>query len=102
MKAVGIKVLKDNLSRYLRAVREGETVYVTDRDTVIAEIHRPLAPANHPGRWQTFLHDEEQSGALQPARATGGGPPLARLAEDPPHGLKATSLQSLLDAIKGD
>ena len=31
MKSVGIKVLKDNLSKYLRMVRDGEIVLVTDR-----------------------------------------------------------------------
>ena len=38
MESVGIKVLKDNLSKYLRMVRDGEIVLVTDRDEVIAEI----------------------------------------------------------------
>ena len=41
MKSVGIKVLKDNLSKYLRMVRDGEIVLVTDRDEVIAEIQSP-------------------------------------------------------------
>lgn len=102
MKAVGIKVLKDNLSRYLRAVREGETVYVTDRDTVIAEIHRPRAPANPPDRWQTFVHEEGKRGALQPARTPGGVPSLTLLAAPLPRGPQSIELQALLDAIKGD
>jgi len=38
MKAVGVKQLKARLSEYLRLVRAGETVLVTDRDEVIAEL----------------------------------------------------------------
>lgn len=38
MKAVGVKQLKARLSEYLRLVKAGETVLVTDRDEVIAEL----------------------------------------------------------------
>jgi antitoxin (DNA-binding transcriptional repressor) of toxin-antitoxin stability system len=38
MKSVGIKQLKSKLSEYLRLVRSGETVLVTDRDEVVADL----------------------------------------------------------------
>ena len=38
MRAVGVKQLKARLSEYLRLVRTGETVLVTDRDEVVAEL----------------------------------------------------------------
>ena len=38
MKSVGVKQLKTRLSEYLRLVRNGETVLVTDRDEVVAEL----------------------------------------------------------------
>jgi antitoxin (DNA-binding transcriptional repressor) of toxin-antitoxin stability system len=38
MKSVGVKQLKSRLSEYLRLVRGGETVLVTDRDEVVAEL----------------------------------------------------------------
>jgi antitoxin (DNA-binding transcriptional repressor) of toxin-antitoxin stability system len=38
MKSVGVKQLKSRLSEYLRLVRGGETVLVTDRDEVVAEV----------------------------------------------------------------
>ena len=38
MKSVGVKELKARLSEYLRLVRAGETVLVTDRDEVVAEL----------------------------------------------------------------
>jgi len=62
MKAVGIKVLKNNLSRYLKEVRSGELIWVTDHEEVIAEIHKPTTPL--PGklsRWEVFLNQVIQS-----------------------------------------
>lgn len=41
MKAVGLKVLKNKLSEYVRLAERGETVLVTDRDRVVAEIVPP-------------------------------------------------------------
>ena len=41
LKTVGIKELKNNLSAYLRDVRTGARVLVTDRDRVVAELHEP-------------------------------------------------------------
>jgi antitoxin (DNA-binding transcriptional repressor) of toxin-antitoxin stability system len=38
MKAVGVKQLKAHLSEYLRLVRTGATVLVTERDEVVAEL----------------------------------------------------------------
>lgn len=66
MKAVGIKVLKNQLSRYLKEVEAGETVLVTDRERVIAEIHRPvLAVPGRVSRWAAFLNDQERRGKLR-------------------------------------
>lgn len=41
MKAVGIRELKAHLSAYLRDVQRGETVLVTDRGRVVAELRQP-------------------------------------------------------------
>lgn len=41
MRAVGIKVLKNRLSEYVRLAAGGETVLVTDRDRVVAELGPP-------------------------------------------------------------
>jgi prevent-host-death family protein len=35
---VGVRQLKNSLSRYLRAVRQGEVILVTERGSVIAEL----------------------------------------------------------------
>lgn len=50
MKPVSIKQLRTRLSEYLRAVRSGETVLITDHDEVIAELRPPRrksAAADH-------------------------------------------------------
>jgi antitoxin (DNA-binding transcriptional repressor) of toxin-antitoxin stability system len=41
MRSVGLKVLKNKLSEYVRLVAAGETVLVTDRDRVVAELVPP-------------------------------------------------------------
>ena len=51
MRAVGLKVLKNKLSEYVRLAASGEAVLITDRDTVVAEIVPP-----RPGR-STILAD---------------------------------------------
>ena len=42
-KTVGIKELKNNLSAYLREVRQGARVLVSDRGEVVAELREPGA-----------------------------------------------------------
>jgi antitoxin (DNA-binding transcriptional repressor) of toxin-antitoxin stability system len=49
MKTVGVRELKNRLSEYLREVRRGESVLVTDRGEVIAEFSPPRLGATDPG-----------------------------------------------------
>ena len=42
MRAVGVRELKNRLSEYLRLVRSGEEILVTDRGEVIAELRQPI------------------------------------------------------------
>ena len=46
MKSVGIRELKNRLSEYIRLVRNGETVLVTDRGVVVAELRPPALPTD--------------------------------------------------------
>lgn len=41
MKTVGVRELKNRLSEYIRQVRAGESVLVTDRGEVVAELTSP-------------------------------------------------------------
>ncbi|MFO0989041.1 MAG: type II toxin-antitoxin system Phd/YefM family antitoxin [Alphaproteobacteria bacterium] len=75
MRSVGLKVLKNKLSEYVRIAAGGETVLVTDRDRVVAELVPPQA-----GR-SAFLADALLAEAVRegwvspPAMAAGGPPP---------------------------
>ena len=57
MKAVGLRELKNRLSEYIREVRGGESVLVTDRGEVVAELGPPglrTAPSDHPAGLQAL------------------------------------------------
>jgi len=49
MKAVGVKELKARLSEYLRYVKAGEPVLITDRGEVVAELRPTAASYAAPG-----------------------------------------------------
>jgi prevent-host-death family protein len=49
MKSVGLRDLKNRLSEYVRAVRSGEAVLVTDRGEVVAELIPPGQGADERG-----------------------------------------------------
>lgn len=102
MKAVGIKLLKNNLSRYLDLVRKGETIFVTDRDEVIAEIHQPINASAKVSRWELFLNEQERKGALRRAvRSTSKlREILGRRTVKTPKG--GPSSKELLDSIRTD
>ncbi len=42
IKTVGVKALKDQLSLYLREVKAGCIVLITERGNVVAELHQPV------------------------------------------------------------
>jgi antitoxin (DNA-binding transcriptional repressor) of toxin-antitoxin stability system len=45
---VGVREFRGNLTGYLRAVREGQAIFITSHDTVIAEIHPPSVSMRAP------------------------------------------------------
>jgi prevent-host-death family protein len=61
MRAVGVREIKNKLSEYLRLVRRGETVLVTDRGRVIAQLAPP------PTYGPPALSEEEALGRLAAA-----------------------------------
>lgn len=85
MHSVGIKALKNRLSEYVRAAAAGETVLVTDRGQVVAELVSPRvrADASHV---EQRLGQLMRQGLLVPAKASSAAPlpqrrPVARIAE---------------------
>ena len=98
MKAVGVKKLKAKLSEYLRAVRAGETLLVTDRDEVIAEI-RPVSGRLPPrDDLEEVLEGLAESGELQRARTRKGDWAWQTCGL----GLEEGSAARLLDELRGD
>ena len=79
MRAVGLKVLKNKLSEYVRLVQGGETILVTDRDRVVAELVPPQA-GRSPAVADAVLAELVRKGWLTPAaRPLSGPPPRAPL-----------------------
>jgi hypothetical protein len=64
LKTVGIKELKNNLSSYLREVRSGSTVLVSDRGDIVAELREPYSRINAAGPVNPLLLDWAQSGVV--------------------------------------
>jgi antitoxin (DNA-binding transcriptional repressor) of toxin-antitoxin stability system len=65
MRAIGVKVLKNKLSEYLRLVAGGETVLVTDRDRVVAELIPPRE-GRAPVLADAFLAQAVREGWISP------------------------------------
>jgi prevent-host-death family protein len=76
MPTVGLKVLKNKLSEYVRLAASGETVLVTDRNKVVAELvpPRPARPLSD----DEFLAQGVREGWLTPAKAPHGPLPPRR------------------------
>jgi len=89
-KNVGIKELKNNLSAYLRDVRRGTRVLVTDRETVVAELHEPGATYAAVEPWDSPLADWIRSGTVVPPART-----KTALPESPISLAEGTSLRLL-------
>jgi|SRR5271157_1243815 len=101
MKTVGIKVLKDNLSKYLKMVRGGETILVMDRDEVIAEIRQPARhPPGETSRLNAFLDEESRRGSVTPA-TVGTAPSLSKL-RDVPRPKVPVDVHALIDQARAD
>lgn len=74
MRAVGLKVLKNKLSEYVRLAEQGETVLVTDRDRVVAELSPPQK-SRSPMLADAVLAEAVRQGWITPPSMPSGGPP---------------------------
>ncbi len=74
MRAVGLKVLKNKLSEYVRLAASGETVLVTDRDRVVAEIVPPRE-GRSPVLADALLADAVRKGWVSAPITAAGSPP---------------------------
>jgi antitoxin (DNA-binding transcriptional repressor) of toxin-antitoxin stability system len=97
MKEVGIRELKNRLSEYVRLVREGEVILVTDRGEVVAELRAPQAAGELEQKYPVLAEMARKGLVRLPLKSNGPGAyPL--LPSVTPPGTAA----SLLDEIRGD
>lgn len=84
MRVVGIKVLKNKLSEYVRLAAGGERILVTDRDRVVAELGPPR-PGTSPTTSDAILAEAVRKGWITPPLLAPRDPPpslpVARLSE---------------------
>ena len=92
MRAVGLKVLKNRLSEYVRLAASGETILVTDRERVVAELVPPREGRTVVAQ-DAMLAEAVRRGWLTPALGSTGGPA-------PRH--PVTTLDGLLAEMAGD
>lgn len=92
MRAVGLKVLKNRLSEYVRLAASGETVLVTDRDRVVAELGPPSL-GRSPLAADAILADAMRQGLMST--------PL-RVAEGPPERRPVASFEAVMAELAAD
>jgi len=92
MQTVGIKALKNNLSEYIRAVAAGDTVLVTDRGRVVAEI-TPARIGSDTSTPEQRLAELARLGLVTPAKRPMAGPPP---------NLPVASFDALLEEFEAD
>lgn len=94
MRTVGLKVLKNKLSEYVRIAASGETVLIADRDRVVAELVPPRdTRAGHLP--DALLANLVRQGVITPAPWPAGRPPAA------PEVMKLADLLEELDQDRG-
>ena len=76
-RSVGVKVLKNKLSEYIRLASGGETVLVTDHDRVVAELGPPRA-GRAPTLADALLAEAVREGWLSPPVLIPEGPPARK------------------------
>ena len=74
MVTVGLKILKNKLSEYVRLAAAGETIVVTDRGRAVAEIIPPQPKTTK----ESFIERGVREGWIRPATRGKGWPPLAK------------------------
>jgi prevent-host-death family protein len=87
MERVGVRELRQNLSRYLAEVKEGETFVVTERGREVARI-APSGPEDSPiarlvaERGATMPRRNLLEAASSSPAALAGGPPSSQILEE--------------------
>ncbi len=70
MQTVGVRDLKARLSHFLKDVQRGETILVTDRGRVVAELRSPTVTARPRSALERAVADLAAQGVLRLAEPT--------------------------------
>ena len=92
MRTVGLKILKNKLSEYVRAAASGEAVVITDRGRPVAEIVAPRA------RPESVIERGVREGWIRPAVRGPDWPPQGK----PVPGLTLEKILADLDEARKD
>ena len=92
MRTVGLKTLKNKLSEYVRAAASGDTIVITDRGRIVAEIVPPRP------KTESVIERGIREGWITPAKNRGGVPPRPK----PIPGLTFEKLMADLDRDRED
>jgi prevent-host-death family protein len=94
MRSVGLKILKNRLSEYVRLAASGETVLVTDRNRIVAELTPPRSAPS-------LSYDEFEAKGIREGWLT---PAVDRSAPLPPRKpiMKLAELMQELDRDRED
>src|SRR5262245_35273800 len=95
MSAIGLRELKSQLSRYVQRAKSGETLFITDRGEVVAEL-TPPRKTSASGEATTTLEEMRRKGLLH-----GGGDNDASLYPLFNRSLRRSSVSKLLDQERG-
>jgi antitoxin (DNA-binding transcriptional repressor) of toxin-antitoxin stability system len=93
MRTVGLKTLKNKLSEYVRLAAAGETVVVTDRNRVVAEIGPPRQQVH-----ESVIERGIREGWIRPAKRDANWPPPGK----PVKGLTFEQLMADLERDRED
>jgi antitoxin (DNA-binding transcriptional repressor) of toxin-antitoxin stability system len=99
MTTAGVRELKNHLSQYLRRLKPGKAVAITDRGRVVAELRRPAvasASSALAGGYARLLDE----GVIQPARETGD--PLSGLGTERRIAAPPGTVAALIREDRGD
>jgi prevent-host-death family protein len=92
MRKVGLKVLKNKLSEYVRLASAGETIVVTDRNRIVAKI---VPPRREP---ESVIERGVREGWIRPAKRDANWPPPSK----PVPGLTFEQLMADLERDRED
>jgi prevent-host-death family protein len=92
MRRVGLKILKNKLSEYVRLAAAGETIVVTDRNRIVAEIVPPRRES------ESVIERGVREGWIRPAKRDANWPPPSK----PVPGLTFEQLMADLERDRED